>query len=670
MKILQLWGVALGVVLTVSASVAAQASAVTLSLAEWLVNGTQLAEGQELATETVGTVLLEDRNTSLGASDIICSGVLEGTIGFDGLGVISELLSLGSVAISKVGLSGEALLCESVSVCEEALVWAIHLPWNTLLRLMEDGTEKFFVDNIENSGAGNPGWETECMKTILKPVDECTFEGAVSQLTLENALLLTSLSDAFTELAELKLATCSLGGAETGIAESGPNETRLEGGGTLSPSTEGEGPTFSLAEWLVNGTQLAEGQELATETVGTVLLEDRNTPLGASDIICSGVLEGTIGFDGLGVISELLSLGSVAISKVGLSGEALLCESVSVCEEALVWAIHLPWNTLLRLMEDGTEKFFVDNIENSGAGNPGWETECMKTILKPVDECTFEGAVSQLTLENALLLTSLSDAFTELAELKLATCSLGGAETGIAESGPNETRLEGGGTLSPSTEGEGPTFSLAEWLVNGTQLAEGQELATETVGTVLLEDRNTPLGASDIICSGVLEGTIGFDGLGVISELLSLGSVAISKVGLSGEALLCESVSVCEEALVWAIHLPWNTLLRLMEDGTEKFFVDNIENSGAGNPGWETECMKTILKPVDECTFEGAVSQLTLENALLLTSLSDAFTELAELKLATCSLGGAETGIAESGPNEIELAAGGTLSASSEVDEA
>ncbi len=227
------------------------------------------------------------------------------------------------------------------------------------------------------------------------------------------------------------------------------------------------------------------------------------------------------------------------------------------------------------------------------------------------------------------------------------------------------------GMFSAASASAAVTTLLAEWLVNGTAVTEAQSFNSETVGTLLFEDTKTPLGASDIICSYKFLGTIGFDGLDVISEILTLTGLAISKVGLSGEALACETVSVCEEALIWVINLPWNTLLVLIEDGTEKFFADYIENSGAGNPGWEVECMKTILKPVDECTTAQGVTKLSLDGPLLLGGFSEAFTELAGLKLISCSLGGAETGVLETAaPAELLLSAGGTLSASSESEEA
>jgi len=221
-----------------------------------------------------------------------------------------------------------------------------------------------------------------------------------------------------------------------------------------------------------------------------------------------------------------------------------------------------------------------------------------------------------------------------------------------------------------------PTFLLAEWLVNGAAVTEAQEFNSETVGTLLLEDTKTLLNASSVVCSGKLLGTIGFDGLDVISEVLNLSNEAIGPA-LTGTALSCEEESVCEEGLVWPLHLPWNTLLELMEqENSEKkvevFFVVLIEESatGGGKPGWEVECMKTITKPVDECVGTGVI-ELSLEaNTLLLGMFLKAFTELSGEPFADCTQSKEDTGVVESIPTELTLTNGDTLNASSESSEA
>jgi hypothetical protein len=229
--------------------------------------------------------------------------------------------------------------------------------------------------------------------------------------------------------------------------------------GVLSVASASAVVTFLLAEWLVNGLPVTT--ERNVEAVGTILLENTSTPLGATDVVCSGILAGKLGEDGLGVISEVLLLDETTIvSLVVLTEPGIACENTDGhCAEPLVWAENLPWNTLLELMEEGTEKFFVILIEESGtAGLPGWYVWCMKTIFEPTDLCEAKAnGVSQLSLENGtLLLAAFSEVFLELAGEALATCTLSGAATGIVSSIPSELRLTGVGQpqLNASSESE------------------------------------------------------------------------------------------------------------------------------------------------------------------------------------------------------------------------
>jgi hypothetical protein len=233
-------GLALCAVLGFSVAAAASASAVEFLLAEWLVNGSPITTSQN--TNTEGELLLEDEKATLGLKAmVLCSGVLHGTIGPNGEDTITGVLSLTGVEISATQLSGEALSCEGQENCVEPLVWAAHLPWNTLLELMVEGTETFFVDLILNSGAGEPGWEVECMGTLGKPTDECKAPEGVTNVETVAEGLMGEFSDAFTVLAGLKLANCSLanGGAlETGVVEGLGIISPAEPGKTLTASSE------------------------------------------------------------------------------------------------------------------------------------------------------------------------------------------------------------------------------------------------------------------------------------------------------------------------------------------------------------------------------------------------------------------------------------------------
>jgi hypothetical protein len=230
MKKLHLLGVALVAVFAFAALTAASASAVTFLLAEWLVNGLPITA--ELNTEASGELELEEEILGIKIA-LLCSGILDGTIGPNGLDVISELLRLdGVTVVSLTGLVAPALLCTNVANCPSPEVWAVHLPWGSLVELMEEGTEVFFADLILPAGNGNPGWEILCSNGTS---DECTVAEGVSNKTNEGNNVDTTFSEAFTELAGLKLADCVTGGLEKGLV-TGLGTISLVGGGTLAVS--------------------------------------------------------------------------------------------------------------------------------------------------------------------------------------------------------------------------------------------------------------------------------------------------------------------------------------------------------------------------------------------------------------------------------------------------
>jgi hypothetical protein len=230
MKKFHLLGVVLVAVFAFAALTAASASAVTFLLAEWLVGGLPITA--ELNVEGTGEVELEEM--ILGLKIVaLCSGIVDGTIGPNGLGMASELLSLAGVAISLTPLSGTALECTNDGNCPEPLVWAVHLPWESLLELMEEGTEVFFVSLGFSSGAGDPGYYIECMGTGTS--DECRVVEGAGKATNEGSNVDGEASEAFTELAGLKLGNCSTAGNETALI-TGLGTLSLVGGGTLSVS--------------------------------------------------------------------------------------------------------------------------------------------------------------------------------------------------------------------------------------------------------------------------------------------------------------------------------------------------------------------------------------------------------------------------------------------------
>jgi len=244
MKKYQIFGITLIAVFAFSVVAAAMASgAIVTLLAEWLVGGTAVTE--TLSVEASGELLLEDTKVAaLGGAKVavLCSGILDGTIGVNGVDEVKELLSLAGAAISLTALSGTALLCAGQTNCEaaSAKVWALNLPWQTLLELVEQTGFTGFADLILSGTGGNPGWYVECTVLGIKAEDDCTVaQGAAEAKNPAEGNVETIFSEAFTELVELKLATCTgATGAETGIVE-GIGKEAVVGGGTLTVSSTG-----------------------------------------------------------------------------------------------------------------------------------------------------------------------------------------------------------------------------------------------------------------------------------------------------------------------------------------------------------------------------------------------------------------------------------------------
>jgi hypothetical protein len=151
------------------------------------------------------------------------------------------------------------------------------------------------------------------------------------------------------------------------------------------------------AEWLANGSSIAV--PLATETPGQLLLEDNGAP-GQASVLCSGILVGTVGANGVDETTEVLNLAKEAISLTPLTGLALVgtgtgtdCETEKVCAGGTaaspieVWPVGLGvrWEILLFTMANGE---ILDLVTGNGGGTFGYELLCLTGGLDVVDICT------------------------------------------------------------------------------------------------------------------------------------------------------------------------------------------------------------------------------------------------------------------------------------------
>jgi hypothetical protein len=224
-------GVMIVAVFAVSLAVAAMASAVEFLLAEWLLNNVGVTTA--VLTDSEGDLVLISLNgLGLGVPvEILCEGILDGFVEANGADLITELLTLAGGAIPLTALTEPALVCTNIRNCTEPLVWAINLPWETLLELMVDEGVNFFVDLLIKAG-----YYVECMS--LKINETCEAAETATQVTNEaNGTVDATFSEAFQILAGLKLGNCSLGGAETSEVN-GLGIILDSGGGTLAASSE------------------------------------------------------------------------------------------------------------------------------------------------------------------------------------------------------------------------------------------------------------------------------------------------------------------------------------------------------------------------------------------------------------------------------------------------
>jgi len=133
--------------LAFSAVATASASAV-----EWLDNGAKI--GVALSVVTTGLLELEDMGNGV---KVHCEGRFLGTVGpgaADEITLAEPLTTEGDLIECPV-TKGVAGICP---VGATADVEAVHLPWKTTL-LEEVGEIR---DDIENSGAGVPGYTVKC----------------------------------------------------------------------------------------------------------------------------------------------------------------------------------------------------------------------------------------------------------------------------------------------------------------------------------------------------------------------------------------------------------------------------------------------------------------------------------------------------------------------------
>ncbi len=609
-----------------------------------------------------------------GAVEYICSA--------EAIGWISNPASKGEPGAGGIA-SLRDVLCKISSErhggCEEGKapsgLW-INLPWGS--RLVE--REKEVRDELvsgpkKETGNGEPGWLFECTIDLEGRTDQCEHSGNTMDVISSRVTGGIELrSDGITE--REAMGTCTLGGTGAELVSEatilhipiGPKEEEK-----TSPrwmhcvkvgSTEGK-YSSGLCDGSGKGWEASqlEGTSEVTSS-GELTLEDSKATGGAVRLTCSGT--------GVGWVAN-----PTGKSEPGQGGTTSLsnikCEfsegKHGSCEEAKgVRAIprNLPWGS--RLRERGGEardEIVSGPKKEEGNGEPGWAVECTTGgVLRIADICEHQGNTMNVTANGTTgKIESTFDERTK--EETMATCTVGGAEAGLA-SGTILSQIEGGNALRVLVaNGEAEVALAPRWMhcvkVGSTEgryssgfcdesgkgweagVLEGTSEVTSS-GELTLEDSKATGGAVRLTCSGT--------GVGWVAN-----PTGKSEPGQGGTTSLsnikCEfsegKHGSCEEAKgVRAIprNLPWGS--RLRERGGEardEIVSGPKKEEGNGEPGWAVECTTGgVLRIADICEHQGNTMNVTANRAT--GKIESIFDERTKAEtMATCTVGGAEAGL-------------------------
>lgn len=204
----------------VTIGVASSAAAETTLLAEWLING--VAVTSSTSVEGTGEFIMEDAKAGIG---VICAGSAVGTVGPDGAGETTEILTLGGVIISLA----TPLLCKSHKSCEESATdieaAPEHLPLSGALELTQAGGFRAFA-------IASADYFVSCLVLGIKVSEECTTTNVSYQVV--------NVTGGVESVGKGEpAANCTVGGVESGELEFAPgNLLKPTAGGTLSVSSE------------------------------------------------------------------------------------------------------------------------------------------------------------------------------------------------------------------------------------------------------------------------------------------------------------------------------------------------------------------------------------------------------------------------------------------------
>ncbi len=222
-----------------------------------------------------------------------------------------------------------------------------------------------------------------------------------------------------------------------------------------------------------------------------------------------------------------------------------------------------------------------------------------------------------------------------------------------------------------------PAFAEDEWLAKGVPITAALSAETPIELTLVTLEKAGGAVLEEILCSVIMDGTVGPGAEGSIEDLLSLSGEVIGELGMTNEkALDCTVVNSVESSPIackrntlvelWTTNLnlelglKWKTQIELM--GAEPLFLNHVFGGGVEKEvAYTFKCELNNGLPIEE-TCEGLTSA-ALENTLEGTRMAFNWEAPISSEPGTCSGLGAGTG-ALKGSGLIKLASGEFLSVS------
>jgi len=207
-------GLAVFAVIGGSAIAASSAFALT---SQFLDNGAVITTAKATDDESVGTLLLEDMNATLGA-DVECTGTTStGTVS-----ATTDTVATVTFTLADCKLGARSTPCTSVTKVE-----AVNLPWATTLTLVSGE----FIDTISAGSSGkSPGYAITCKTALGNVTDTCT-------KTTEGTSVTSVTGGVESTFKPAEEGNCSVGGEKEALLE----------GKVLNLLTSGDALTVSEA---------------------------------------------------------------------------------------------------------------------------------------------------------------------------------------------------------------------------------------------------------------------------------------------------------------------------------------------------------------------------------------------------------------------------------------